>query len=531
MTISSHPFVISRRQFLQLASAATSLLLLNGCASTPATAQTSAQNTASAADQPQHGGVFRVAFTDSVLTLDPHLAFSVVDVQLAYQAYEHLVRRGENEPGSPLYPELAESWEMSEDALTYTFHLRQGVTFHHGTPFTAKDVEYTLTRLRDPQLGLTAGNTLSDVDQVTVVDDFTVTIQLKTPNVSLPFMLSGYGVQIVPHDRTAEQLAQATTGTGAFYLTEQIAGERVVLKRNENYWNKEAVYLDEVHLLTIPEPATQISALSSGTLDLVYNIGVESLTMLENMPGVAILESTQGIYPLFAMHVTDKPFDDLRVRQAFKHAVDRPALVQALLQGRGMIGNDQPIAPNTPFWADVQPLAYDVEKAKALLAAAGFPNGLEVTLVISEFGGPRVSDAAIALQEMLKAAGIMITLDKVPVNTYYAEKYMQVPFFSSWWPGMSDPNGVLPFGYTADAIFNESGWSDPQLDELIVQARGELDLAARQKAYTQVQAIISEQGGVLIPYFASLLQAARTNVRGYIPGMQVRAQFIWLAQA
>lgn len=522
-------YAFNRRQFLQLAAGTTSLLLVNACASPVPTAQTPAQNADVADAQPSRGGLLRVAFVDGVTTFDPAFGFSGIDIQLGWQVYENLVRRGENEAESPLYPELAESWEMSDDAMAYTLHLRQDVTFHHGTPFTAKDVEYTINRLLDPQLGSTAGASLGGVDKVTVVDDFTVTFQLKAPNVTLPFVLGGPGMQIVPHDRTAEQLATEATGTGAFQVTEHVAGERVVLKRNENYWDKAAAYLDEVQLLTIPEPTAQISALTSATVDMLYQIGVENLAALENAPDVAILESTQGIYPIFAMRVADKPFDDVRVRQAFKHAVDRVSLLQAMLQGRGVIGNDQPIGPNTPFWADVKPLAYDVEKAKQLLADAGFAAGVEVTLTMAEIGGPRINEAAIALQEMFKAAGITVTLDKTPTNTFYAEKYMQVPFFVSWWPTISEPNGVLPLGYSSQGFYNESGWSDPKLDELIAKARGELDMEQRKQDYAEVQKIISEQGGVLIPYFASILQAARTNVKGHTPGAQLRAQFIWLA--
>lgn len=519
---------MSRRQFLQIAGATAASVLLTACAPVAPSAQAPAA--APATSKPQRGGTLRVAFLDSVTNLDPALATSSIDVQLAWQLYENLVRRGENEEGAPLHPELAESWEMSDDAMTHTFHLRKGVTFQHGTPFTAKDVEYTINRLLDPKLGSGAGATLGAVQKVEVVDDFTVKFHLKIPNVTLPFVLGGPGAQIVPHDRTTEQLAKEAAGTGAFKVTESVPGERVVLKRNENYWDKELPHLDEVQLLTIPEPASQISALTSGTLDLIFQIGVESLAALQNVPDVVVLESKQGIYPVFVMHVADKPFDDVRVRQAFKHAVDRPALLKAMLQDRGVVGNDQPIGPNTPFWADVKPLEYNVEKAKKLLADAGYPDGVKVTLTMSEIGGPRINDTAVALQEMVKAAGITITLDKVPYNNYYADKYMKVPFFVSWWPVMSEPNGILPLAYSSKGFYNESGWSDPQLDELIGKGRGERDLAQRQKEYAEVQKMISEQSGVLIPYFASILQAARTNVKGHVPGAQLRAQFVWLAQ-
>ena len=126
------------------------------------------------------------------------------------------------------------------------------------------------------------------------------------------------------------------------------------------------------------EPATQVAALTSGTIDLIVQIGVDSVAALEGTPDVEVLASNQGVYPIFVMRVDQKPFDDLRVRQAFKHALDRDALHKALMQGRGSVGNDQPVGPGTPFWADVSPLAYDVAKAKALLTEAGYPNGVRL---------------------------------------------------------------------------------------------------------------------------------------------------------
>lgn len=180
-------------------------------------------------------------------------------------------------------------------------------------------------------------------------------------------------------------------------LAERVPGERTVCKHNECYWDKERPYLDEVQLLMMPEPAGQIAAITSGTVDLIHSIGLESVPMLEGSPDVSVLESSQGNYPLFAMRADQKPFDDLRVRQALKHAVDRAALLTALMDGRGNIGNDQPIGPGIPFWVDLQPLAYDVEKAKALLAEAGYADGVEVALSTSDIGGPRVNDAAIAI--------------------------------------------------------------------------------------------------------------------------------------
>lgn len=526
------PTMLNRRRFLQLTGGAASLALLSACVATPAAPAADSASAAVPADnQPQRGGVLRVALADDVTTLDPGTSITLADVQIGYLAYETLIRRAENEPGAPLYPALAEAWETSEDATVHTLTLRQGVAFHHGTAFTAKDVEYSINRLLDPALAAGVSGSLGVIDKMEIIDDFTIKFHLKAANVVLPYTLAGPGVQIVPHDRTTEQIVAEVSGTGPFVLAERVPGERTVFKRNENYWDKALPYLDEVQLLVLPEPATQIAALTGGTVDLIHSIGLESAPMLEGTPEVSVVESSQGNYPIFAMRADQKPFDDLRVRQALKHAVDRAALHQALMNGRGTIGNDQPIGPGTPFWADVQPLAYDVEKAKALLAEAGYADGVEVALSTSDIGGPRVGDAAIAIQEMVKAAGFTITIDKVPAGDFWSQKYMQAPFFTSWWPVFSDPNAVLPLAYSADGFYNESGWSDPKVDELIAAGRAEQDGEKRKQIYAEAQQIISEQGGVLIPYFAPFLQAIRNTVQGHSPAPRLVYQNLWLAQS
>ncbi len=522
----------NRRQFLQATVGTAALISLGACTPVaPAAAVPPADGALAAADstEPKRGGLLRLVVADDATSLDPGVLVNSTDVNLSFVLYNNLTRRSEGEVGTPLYPELAEAWEMNEDATVHTFYLRQGVLFHHGTPFTAKDVEYTLNRLIDPMFGSNVGTALGVIERLETVDAFTIKVHLKMPNATLPFLLSEAGMQIVPHDRTSEELRKEATGTGPFVLAERIPGDRIVAKRNESYWEQEHPYLDEVQLVVMPEAATQVAALSGGTVDMLLQVGFDTLPMLESIEGVTILESLQSIYPIFAMHITDKPFDDLRVRQAFKHAIDRVALHKAMMQGRGRIGNDQPIGPGSPYWADIQPLAYDVEKAKQLLHEAGYPDGIAITLAAADTGGPRVVDAAIVIQEMVKAVGITMTIEKVPVSTFYAEKFMQAPFFTSWWPAYSEPDGILPLSYVTQGVYNLSGWSTPRVDDLVAAGRGERDAEQRKAVYAEVQAIISEEGGVIIPYFAPYLQAIRSNLRGHIPGSRVVYQHLWLA--
>lgn len=518
----------NRRHFLKFAGGAVALLGLSACG--PAGAPVISQAKATPAPvTPQPGGVLRIAVDDDLTNFDPALVLSNSDLLLSPHLYDNLVRYGEDANHNPIhYPNLAEAWELSADALRYTFHLRRGVTFSHGTPFTAQDVAYTIQRILDPALVSPLASNLLTLAKVEVVDDYTVIFHLTQPDVALPAVLALSGMGMVPHDRTSQQLATEPAGTGPFTLRVRTPGERIVLQRNEHYWDPKLPYVNEVQFLLMPEPSARAAALSGDTVDLLPNTSNSVMLALANDPNVTLLESFTG-HILFTMRSDHKPFDDVRVRQAFKHAIDRPALLQAILQGKGVVGNDQPIAPVNPFWANTPALAYDVEKAKQLLAAAGYTNGLTVTLTVAEIG-PNVVEMAVVLQEMVKAAGITLTLDKTPVELYWDKVLSNAVFFADLWPVPSEPDIVLSLGYLSNGKWNISKWGSSQLDALIFQAKGERDQAKRKQLYAEVQRIISTEGAVLIPLFAPFYVATRANVHGIAPGEGIHAQFIWLSR-
>ena len=520
---------LTRRQCLQFiaggAGAVALQSLLSGCSPIAPAAQSPA--TTATAGKPKRGGVLRYIPPDSLSQFDPAMGQKNAEISALLCAYDTLTYHDVTTKGEPVRPQLAESWEQSPDGLSYTFKLRQGVTFQHGTPLTAKDVAYTFQRIRDPKMGSHWANNLKTLDKIETTDDYTVKFHLLSPDVTIPYLFAMPGFAIVPHDRTAEQLAKEPGGSGPFKLAQYLPGERLIFKRNENYWNKELPYLDELQFHFISEPAAQFAALTSDAADVIGQISISNVAQIEQAGGLKVVEGEQGRYHLFAMRATEKPFDDVRVRQAFKHAIDRAALQKAILLGRGAIGNDQPIGPSNTFSANVPPLPYDVAKAKQLLTEAGYPNGLEVTLSVAEIM-PGIVDAATALQEMFKAAGIIVTLDKVPVPTFFGQKYKKTPFFASWWPLFSEPDYILYSAYLAGGS-NETGWSDPKLTELITQGRRERDQAKRRQIYADVQKMISEQGAVIIPYFIPSLGAARANVNGFVPASPPRLPFVWLA--
>jgi len=525
-------FTVSRRRFLHLTGGTTLLLTLNACAPSLQSPPAVSPATAPQTGQPQRGGVLRFASADAPVNLDPARYSNGADIYLAATVYEGLVAIDTSDPTFPIVPRLAESWEVSEDGKVWTFHLRQGVKFHHGTPFTAQDVLYTFARIQDPALAATGYERIRAVEQVEAVDDRIVRFQLNSPVVTF---LSTVGdalaaLAIVPHDRTTAELAQTPSGTGPFQLTDYTPGERAIFKRNEDYWAADLPYLDEVQHLYMSDSTTQIAALTSGTLDAM-SLSSENMAALANNPAVQILQLAPGAQDLFVMRADQAPFQDVRVRQAFKLAVDRPGLRQVVLQGQGDLGNDQPIAPTSPFWANLPIPQQDIGKAKELLAAAGYPDGVSVTLVIAEIA-PSLVAAAVALQEMVKPAGITIELERVAVDVFWVQYSMQVPFFVSYWFNPLDPDQLLSTVYQSTAPYNESGWQSPELDALIEAGRIEPDLAKRTAIYAQAQQLISEQGCVIIPYYRPLLVAATTAVQNLRQELAYSgARDVWLAPA
>ena len=517
----------NRRQFLQWTGGSAALLALSACA--PAPAQPTQSTNAVSPGQPQRGGTLRLAFPDAFYQFDPAFNSGYANEAALVMIYEQLVRIDMSDPTFTLQPMLAESWTTSEDGLTWTFALRQGVQFHHGAGLSAQDVVYTYERILDPALGSPARTLLNNVASVAAVDELSVRIQLTAPDFSFIYKLRWAPLSILPRDRSAEQLATAPSGTGPFTFVAHDPSTSMTFARNPNYWEADLPYLDEVRHLYLPESATQIAGLTSDTLDVVTQLGVENIAALANNPAVKVHQGLASTYMVFAMRVDQEPFTDVRVRQALKLVVDRPGLVQGVLQGYGVVGNDQPIPPGNPYAADLPAPTRDIEQAKALLTAAGYPDGLSLTLYTAEVG-PNLVAASVAFQEMAKAAGISVQIERVSADVYWTEHYLQQAFFVDFWSFFPEPDEYMVFGFDVGAPYDDGNWHPPELAALIQAGRGERDVAKRQAIYTQLQQLISREGGILVPYFQPLYAATGGAVQAYTAELVPQVRATWLAQ-
>jgi peptide/nickel transport system substrate-binding protein len=451
-------------------------------------------------------------------SVDPLINNNVADLMRLTTIYEKLV---ELDNGYQPIPVLAESWESDPEGSVWTFHLRHGVKWHDGRDFTAKDVVWTFKRVLDPTLDSGAAATLGMLDpaKIEAVDDHTVRFTTKSPTVELPIMLSNKYTAIVPDGIDRETMQKKPVGTGPYMVDSFVPGPNFVAKRNANYWKPGLPKAPCIELSGITESVARAAALQSGQADLLIFLEPAATATLAADPNVTILKSPGGSVMTLSMWVDTPPFDKLQVRQAMKLVVDRQKMVDAGLLGNGAPGNDNPVAPTSPdaYRSDIIPR--DVEKAKQLLAEAGYADGLSVDLYTSDSIATMVPIAQL-YQQMAADAGIKVNIIMSPADSYWNEIWLKRPFITSNWGGRPTAEG-LSIAYLSKAQFPETHWYRSDYDDLITKANGTVDPDARRKLFQEAQRLLSEEGGVIVPAFASVVAAMRKGCSGYEPNNNV----------
>jgi peptide/nickel transport system substrate-binding protein len=479
--------------------------------STPAdSGETAEPDTTPATSQPQRGGSLRIAFPGVASTLDPALMYVLEEYFATSSMYERLVFVDMSAP-QEVRPMLATEWNESDDGLRWTFTLRDGITFHDGAPFGAEDVVYTFERILNPEVGAAAYQVLDFLETVQALDEQTVQFNLKRPSAEFLALLSFDAVSIIQRDRDEDALMNEPIGTGPFQFAEFLPGERLRMTRNENYWQPDLPYLDEIQHLYLPEAVTRMEALNSGVVDMLWNVELEQLPVVEANADFQVMPGMPDNYQPIILNMKHAPLNDVRVRDALKLCVDRAGMVQAVTQGRGAIANDQPIFSWHPLYADIPQRTQDIEQAKVLLAEAGYGDGLTLEMATSTIR-TGMHESAIAFQEMAQQAGITIELKQLPTETFWGE-YLKYPLSVSnnnyFMPSL-DAN--LAFSYHSGGYSNEPGYKNEELDSLIEDVSTERDEQKRVEMYAEIQRIIHEDGAWIIPYSRALFVISHNSV-------------------
>jgi len=418
-------------------------------------------------------------------------------------------------------PELAESWSVSDDGLTWTFSLRKGVKFHDGSDFDAGDVVYTFKRFWDPDLASGAPAVLAflDPEGIKAVDSHTVQFTTKQPVVELPVLITNKFTNIVPEGARHEDLRLKGNGTGPF-MQEQFQPNAPVriLRRNPNYWNAGQPKAECIRVTVAQEPVAAVTAIKAGEVDLVLNVDPSVIQALQNDPNVQLLETGASNSMTISMWVDTPPFDKVEVRQALKAVVDRQAMIDTVLLGFGEPGADNPVPLGSPASYVKEAPKRDVEKAKRLLAQAGHPDGLKFDLYTAE-GVPGMVRMAQVYAEQAKEAGIDINVIVTPADSYWDDTWLKQPILTSAW-SMRPPGEGLAVAYTQTAKWKETHWERPDYDALLLKANTTVDRDERIKLYQEAGRILAEEGGVIIPMFVHQVLALRKGCSGYEPRAQ-----------
>lgn len=476
-----------------------------------ALASTLAGNAAFSDDAPKKGGhlVLGLDGSSSTDTLDPMSYCCTAQYTLGYQFANSLVEL--NEKGE-LDPELAESWETDSTATKWVFKIRKGVQFHNGKELTAEDVIDSLNYHRKPDSTSAAKSFFEPVTEMKATDTHEVTITLNGPNADMPYILADYHLLILP----AGGDPKAGIGTGGYIIESFDPGVRAIAKRNPNYWKEHRGFVDSVETVGINDLTSRTSALQSGTVHFINRVDPKTVGLLKNNPDLTILDIPSAGFYTLPMLCDAKPFDNPDMRLAMKWAINREEILEKVLGGYGVIGNDQPVSSLDRFYADDLPqYSYDPDKAKFHFQKTGHSG--PVTLTIADAAFPGAVDAALLFKESAAKAGIEIAVDKVPEDGYWSDVWMKKPFCGSYWAGRPTADMIMSLMFISSADWNESHWRRDDFDKLVLQARAELDNAKRKQMYRELQLMMSEDSGVMIPAFNNYLFASASNVKGLIP--------------
>jgi len=460
---------------------------------------------------PVRGGTFRFA-VEPAATIEPHQLNDDPGIATVHQACEMLVDMGVD--GIPR-PRLATSWTPSDGGKVWTVTLRQGVKFHNGQLMTADDVVATFKRLVDPKSGSSALATFKflSADGVRKVDRFTVMFHLNNAVVDFPAYLNTYQAVILPAHWPGH-FAKNPIGTGAFKMVEYVPQQHVKYVRNPDYWLKGTPYLDGVEAVTLSSD-NGVTALQSGSVDMGINTAA-ALPVLRANSNIKVLTRPGSGHDGIFMRLDKAPFNDKRVRQAMALCMNRPALIKSVWQGLAVVGDDNVIAPSFPLYSPISRRVQDYAKAKALLSAAGHPNGFSTTLTTSSDTSPLVLMATV-VQQMVKPVGIHVTIKPEPSSTYFLTDWLQAPLNITNWGNRATPSQFLGTAYTTGAVWNASHWSNATFDKLVAQLDAELDLSKRKALARQIELIMTEEVPAIIPFFITAPTFVRRNVQGYVP--------------
>ena len=460
-----------------------------------------------------------------MLTWDPYNTGDDPSIFTQMIAYDRLVKLAPS--NKDVEPELATSWTMSPDGLTATFTLRQGVKFSDGTPLTADDVVNSLARSIDQKSDW--GFLFSPVKSVNKVDDKTIAIHMSEPFAPLLAALSTFAASIYSKaqwEKYGKDMAQRPLGSGAFTLESWQKGSTITLVRNQNYWQPGKPKVDRIIMRVVGDDNTRVLQLQSGQVDLIDFVPPNQVQQVRGA-GLKVYAVNGTAVLRYTLNETIKPLDEVNVRAALGHAIDRAAVAKNVYFGLATVARS--LLPETTLYYDPNagPMTYDIAKAKAFLAKSSVPNGFTLTAQLPA-GNQTYLDAATIWANGLKQIGVTLKIDRMETTTLIqmrnAEHY--TVYNAAWTNDTPDPDELM--GVAMDFKSQHAAhtfYNNPEAQRLVAQARRELNPQKRQALYTQLQRIESRDAPQLYIVDVPRLYASSPNLVGFAPNSQGKYAF------
>ncbi len=493
----------------------------------------------------QPAGTLVVGLVAEPVNLDPPQVTDLNSNRVGRRIVETLVTFPDE--STQVVPGLAESWTISKDGLQYTFKLRRGIAFHDGTPLNAEAVKFSIERQINPnhpayKLGKYpfANYFFGNVKAVEVLSDERVAFLLNEPRASFLAVLTSGAASIVSPTAVMKwgpDYPSHPVGTGPFRFASWDRGQRVVLEKNPGYW-KYPVKVERVIYRPIVEDQARLTELLTGGLDLIVGVPADNVAPLEKNPKITLLKQVGAHVWYLGMNNQKKPFDDKRVRQALNYAVNKDAIVNDVLKGTGSPSKG-PVLPGT-WGADgaLKAYPYDPDRAKKLLAEAGYPNGFTTTLWVPESGSGMQAPVAMStvMQSNLKAVGVNVSLQTMEWGAYLAKlrSKEQELFALSWMAGTEDPDMVMyPLLHSSQWTPvgpNRALYKNARFDALLTQARVTTDQAKRVQLYKEAQRILIDDAPWVFVDHEIQIAALTKRVQGFKlhPSFDLRVETISL---
>ena len=473
------------------------------------------------AENPTLGGTLNMGLLVEPPGLDPFHQAADARIRVSLLMYQGLFYEGATGEAIPL---LAESYDISDDGLVYTVKLRDGVKFHTGQDMTAEDVAYSYNYIRDAENGSPGAGDFAIIESVEAIDPSTARFTLSSPNASLPMTLGNKYGAVVPagyfDDENARNRMNAeSVGTGPFRLVEFNPNSNLVVEKFEDYWEDGAPYLDEINFSFLPNSASMLVALKNDRIDLVKLERPQDVQQVESVEGLEIERWPSLNQKPIDLGSEQKPLDDVRVRQAIALAVDREEIKNAAVGDYGEVIGTM-VAGMQDTWGvpmDQLPnMSRDVEKAKALLAEAGHPDGFDLKLTIIN-GYDWMDPAAVTLKEQLADIGINLSIERVDLGVWINNfRTRQMGFTFNDWATQPDPNLLFYRHFHKQpegADFRN--WNNDEASALLDQGRAESDPKKRKEIYAKFQQVMAETVPTIMLFSADHVTARDQDVKNF----------------